>query len=318
MPEYTGIKEVKLEGNTLYVDGVEAGKVELTGEDGETIHVPVITVKDGKLYVDDQLMDIEVGSNVVLVDNGDTCTLTVDGQSVTLMKSGAELTSITIEDLDDVAFGGIDGGLIQWGIASKATPDWAGAKGAIAMNQLLIGQISTVNVQVTPADYDLGAQTLTLVDSRGNIAPVTVAAVANNRLMSRAASSNGSWTLSVTIDETQVNAGNIATEFDYDPEDPNSDAMAYTLCVNGKPFTTYDLSVEPVNTANTTNTPISVGGTNVVFVDADGREKDVRTGKIPVGTTPLLVNINNLYDYYYTFEGTNKSLAEQYGITIRC
>jgi len=316
MPEYTGIKEVKLEGNTLYVDGVEAGKVELTGEDGETIHVPVITVKDGKLYVDDQLMDIEVGSNVVLVDNGDTCTLTVDGQSVTLMKSGAELTSITIEDLDDVAFGGIDGGLIQWGIASKATPDWAGAKGAIAMNQLLIGQISTVNVQVTPADYDLGAQTLTLVDSRGNIAPVTVAAVANNRLMSRAASSNGSWTLSVTIDETQVNAGNIATEFDYDPEDPNSDAMAYTLCVNGKPFTTYDLSVEPVNTANTTNTPISVGGTNVVFVDADGREKDVRTGKIPVGTTPLLVNINNLYDYYYTFEGTNKSLAEQYGITI--
>ena len=158
MPEYTGIKEVTLEGNTLYVDGVEAGKVELTGEDGETVHVPVITVQDGKLYVDDQLMDIEVGSNVVLVDNGDTCTITVDGQSVTLMKNAAQLTSIQLEDLEEAVFGGTTTSNILWSKATKATPNWAGEKGAVALNQLLIGQISTVNVQVTPADYDLGTK----------------------------------------------------------------------------------------------------------------------------------------------------------------
>ena len=316
MPECTGIKEVKLEGNTLYVDGVEARKVELgSGEEGQ---IPVITVKDGKLYVNDQLMDIEVGSNVVLVDNGDTCTITVDGQSVTLMKNAAQLSSIAIEDLEKADFTSINGGTIQWGLAKKATPDWAGEKGAVAMNQLLIGQIATVNVQVTPADYDLGAQKLTLVDSRGNVAPVIITAEANNRLMSRAASANGSWTLSATIDQTKVNEGNIAKAFDYDPESTwNNDPMAYTLCVNGKPFTTYDLAVR-VNDTQVSSSSIYVSGLtpwDLKFIDEDGREQNAQDAKIPVGgDTELFIEDDNLYDYYYTFEGTNKSLAEQYGI----
>ena len=313
MPECTGIKEVKLEGNTLYVDGVEAGKVELTGEDGETVHVPVITVQDGKLYVDDQLMDIEVGSNVVLVDNGDTCTITVDGQSVTLMKNAAQLTSIQLEDLEEAVFGGTTTPNILWSKATKATPNWAGEKGAVALNQLLIGQISTVNVQVTPADYDLGAQKLTLVDSKGNEAPVIITAKPNNLLMKgRAASANGSWILSATIDQTKVNEGNIATAFDWDMT--SRDAMAYTLCVNGKPYTTYDFAVTPADNEVSSVTPIHIITPNQLqFVDTDGRVKD-GFDNIPVGTTELFIEDSNLYDYYYTFEGTNKSLAEQYGI----
>ena len=137
------------------------------------------------------------------------------------------MTSIQFED--NITFGGIQSttivsgsgtssNVIEWALATKATPNWAGEKGAVALNQLLIGQIATANVQVTPADYDLGAQKLTLVDSRGNVAPVIITAEANNRLMSRAASANGSWTLSATIDQTKVNEGNIAKAFDYDPE----------------------------------------------------------------------------------------------------
>ena len=309
MPEYTGIKEVTLEGNTLYVDGVEAGKVELTGEDGETVHVPVITVQDGKLYVDDQLMDIEVGSNVVLVDNGDTCTITVDGQSVTLMKNAAQLTSIQFED--NITFGGqrttivsgsgTSSNKIQWALATKATPNWAGEKGAVALNQLLIGQIATANVQVTPADYDLGAQELTLVDSKGNVAPVIITAEANNRLMSRAASANGSWTLSATIDQTKVNEGNIAGAFDYDAESfVTGSPMAYTLCVNGKPFTTYDFAVLPANSKATSVNPIYINSaSDFYFIDAEGR-KQVGYEDIPIGTTELLIEDSNLYDYYYT------------------
>ncbi len=320
MPECTGIKEVKLEGNTLYVDGVEAGKVELgSGEEGQ---IPVITVKDGKLYVNDQLMDIEVGSNVVLVDNGDTCTITVDGQSVTLMKNAAQLTSIQFED--NITFGGIQnstisGGTnsttIQWALATKATPNWAGEKGAVALNQLLIGQIATANVQVTPADYDLGAQELTLVDSKGNVAPVIITAEANNRLMSRAASANGSWTLSATIDQTKVNEGNIAGAFDYDAESSvTGSPMAYTLCVNGKPYTTYDFAVLPANGKATSVNPIHINSaSDFYFIDAEGRRQEGYED-IPIGTTELLIEDSNLYDYYYTFEGTNKSLAEQYGI----
>ena len=317
MPECTGIKEVKLEGNTLYVDGVEAGKVELgSGEEGQ---IPVITVKDGKLYVNDQLMDIEVGSNVVLVDNGDTCTITVDGQSVTLMKNAAQLTSIQFED--NITFGGIrnstisGGGTnrIQWALATKATPNWAGEKGAVALNQLLIGQIATANVQVTPADYDLGAQKLTLVDSKGNEAPVIITAKPNNLLMKgRAASANGSWTLSATIDQTKVNEGNIATAFDWDMT--SGDAMAYTLCVNGKPFTTYDFAVLPDDGKATSVNPIHINSaSDFYFIDAEGRRQE-GDEDIPIGTTELLIEDSYLYDYYYTFEGTNKSLAEQYGI----
>jgi hypothetical protein len=316
MPECTGIKEVKLEGNTLYVDGVEAGKVELgSGEEGQ---IPVITVKDGKLYVNDQLMDIEVGSNVVLVDNGDTCTITVDGQSVTLMKNAAQLTSVVIENLEEADFKGTEGFDIQWGIASVATPNWAGEKGAVALDQFLVGQISTVNVQVTPADYDLGAQKLTLVDARGNEAPVIVTAEPNNRLMhkTRTASANGSWILSIAMDET-INKTNIEKAFDYDPESTDDIQMAYTLCVNGKPYTTYDLAVVTSSNQYTSGRIANITAARVYFVDEAGREKRASEDKIPAGTTTALTLKNpGLYDYYYTFEGTNKSLAEQYGIAI--
>ena len=238
------------------------------------------------------------------------------------MKNAAQLTSIQFED--NMTFGGIQrttivsgsgtrSNEIQWALATKATPNWAGEKGAVALNQLLIGQIATANVQVTPADYDLGVQKLTLVDSKGNEAPVIITAKPNNLLMKgRAASANGSWTLSATIDQTKVNEGNIATAFDWDMT--SGDAMAYTLCVNGKPYTTYDFAVLPANGKATSVNPIYINSaSDFYFIDAEGRRQEGYED-IPIGTTELLIEDSNLYDYYYTFEGTNKSLAEQYGI----
>ncbi|MDM8307594.1 hypothetical protein QUW59_15375, partial [Phocaeicola salanitronis] len=147
---------------------------------------------------------------------------------------------------------------------------------------------------------------------------VIITAEANNRLMSRAASANGSWTLSATIDQTKVNEGNIAGVFDYDAElDVTGPAMAYTLCVNGKPYTTYDFAVTPADYEASSVTPIHITTPRQLqFVDTDGRVKNGLFDNIPVGTTELFIEDNDLYDYYYTFEGTNKSLAEQYGIEI--
>ena len=313
------VDEVKItiEGQELKVNGETVGKV------GDTV-----AVANGELTINGTATGIKVGEYAIL-DNQTTGTVTItlpdaDGkmQTVELMKASAALTAVQIEDLTVSSFTNVERawGGIQWGVATKATPDWAGTKGAIATNQLLIGQISTVNVQVTPADYDLGAQALTLVDARGNQAPVKVEAVANNLLLpaSRAASSNGSWILTINIDETQVNAANIANVFKYDPEDtnPNSRLMGYTLCVNGKPYTTFDFSVNTASAKSTDKNAISVNPTNLKFIDAKGRVKDVANGKIPVGTTTLYVAESNLYDYYLTFEGTNKSLANQYGIKI--
>ena len=288
----------------------------------------IVTVNEsGELTVNGEATGITVGKYAILTDQSQgTVTIQLPNangemETVTLMTSAAALTAIQIENLRASEFTNVERNMggIQWGVAAKATPDWAGTKGAIAMNQLLIGQISTVNVQVTPADYDLSAQELTLVDARGNQAPVKVTPVANNLLLpaSRTASSNGSWILTINIDETQVNAANIADIFKYDPESSsNNDDMGYTLCVNGKPFTTFDFSVNAASSKSTNNSPIYVNATNLKFIDADGRVESANDGKLPVGTTTLYVADSNLYDYYLTFEGTYKSLANQYGIKI--
>ncbi len=310
--------DIEIKGQDLVVNGETIGKV------GDTVTVD----ENGELTVNGKGTGITVGKYTILTDKSQgTVTIQLPNangemETVTLMTSSAALTSVQIEDLETSEFTNVERNSneegIQWGIATKATPDWAGTKGAIAMNQLLIGQISTVNVQVTPADYDLGAQELTLVDARGNKAPVKVEAVANNLLLpaSRTASSNGSWILTVNIDETQVNAANIADIFKYDPEASNSELMGYTLCVNGKPYTTFDFSVNTAGSKSNNPRPISVDDNNLMFIDANGRVKKVKDGKIPVGTTTLYVADSDLYDYYLTFEGTNKSLANQYGIKI--
>ena len=311
--------KVEIKGQELIVNGETIGKV------GDTVAVS----ENGELTVNGEATGITVGKYAILTDQSQgTVTIQLPNangemETVTLMTSAAALTAVQIEDLKASIFSDIvrnDGG-IQWGVATKATPDWAGTKGAIAMNQLLIGQISTVNVQVTPADYDLEAQELTLVDARGNQAPVKVTPVANNLLLpvSRTASSNGSWILTISIDETQVNAANIADVFKYDPEsNAGGPGMGYTLCVNGKPFTTFDFGVKTAEqkSSNTDVIKVNDNTDNLMFIDADGRVKEAGEGKIPVGTTTLYVAENDLYDYYLTFEGTNKSLANQYGIKI--
>ena len=327
MPECTGVQEVKLEGNTLYVDGKVAGEVELN-EDGTA---PVIEVReDGKLYVNGKVMDIAVGDKVTVVDNGETVTLTVVGQpSVELAKAGsAILSSIDLEGSGK--FVGTDVNSIQWAKATIATPDWKGSKGPVKLNDLLIGQITTETVQVTPAAYDLAAHKLTLVDARGNEAPVKITPVKNNVLSQTEVPTrsnsfeNGSWVLSIEIDETKVNAGNIASVFNYDPEKTptaNSSVMNYSLCVDGVPYTEYKFSiVTDCQAANSLSAIIGLTNQNLLFVDAEGRVQNAKDEEIPVNaTTPLVINTNKdaeIYDYYYTIEETYKSLAEQYGIKI--
>lgn len=144
----------------------------------------------------------------------------------------------------------------------------------------MVGQTNVVKVQVTPAGYDLGAQTLTLVDSRGNVAPANITAVANNRLMSRAASANGSWDLSIEMTD-DVTATNIAKIFDYDPV-AGTGHMAYTLCVNGIPYTTYELAVKPSDNKSSVSAAITgLGDADIKYVAADGRVANLSSGKFP-------------------------------------
>ena len=314
--------KITIEGQELKVNGETIGKV------GDTV-----AVANGELTINGTATGIKVGEYAIL-DNQTTGTVTItlpdaDGkmQTVELMKASAALTAVEIENsyiarFDAFGWGyGSNNSEILWQKSQKSNPNWKGSKGAVEKNQLLIGQINYVNVQVTPATYALDEQALNLVDSRGNIAPVIVKATPNNRLMgvySRSTSSNGSWTLSLEIDQTKVNTSNIKSVFDLD-EDGNS--LGYALYVNGQPYTAYDLSVETAEKAYSTdydNGYINVtSGADMYFIDTDGREKNVgQADKLPVGTTNFYIKRADLYDFYLTFEKTNKSLAEQYGIEI--
>ena len=301
---------ITIEGKDLKVDGKVIGQV------GDTV-----AVKNGELTINGTATGIKVGQYAIL-DNQSAGTVTItlpdaDGklQTVELMKASAALTSVQFQEKGP-EFIDIEGtaSAFQWGTAHIAFPNWGGKKGAITRNQLMVGQTNVVKVQVTPAGYDLGAQTLTLVDSRGNVAPANITAVANNRLMSRAASANGSWDLSIEMTD-DVTANNIKEVFDFDVA--ANTPMAYTLCVNGIPYTTYELAVKPSDTKSTINAAIT-GLTNadIKYVAADGRVANLSSGKFPTGSTELFIEKNDLYDSYITFEGTNKSLAEQYGITV--
>ena len=315
--------KITIEGQELKVNGETVGKV------GDTV-----AVANGELTINGTATGIKVGEYAIL-DNQTTGTVTItlpdaDGkmQTVELMKASAALTAVELEDTYAYSstFNGFNnkngkGQPILWQKSLKANPDWKGSKGAVEKNQLLIGQISTLNVQVTPASYQLDEQALNLVDSKGNVAPVTIKAVPNNRLMhqfnSRTESANGSWTLYAEIEQSKVNASNIGSAFGFADNDDNG-LYGYALYVNGQAYTAYDIAVNTNGTTSqyTTSDYVTVGAKDMEFVDTDGRVKDAKEDNLPVGTTNFFIAKPELYDFYLTFEKTNKSLAEQYGIEI--
>ena len=297
------VDEVKItiEGQELKVNGETVGKV------GDTV-----AVANGELTINGTATGIKVGEYAIL-DNQTTGTVTItlpdaDGkmQTVELMKASAALTAVQFENIEKKSF------YVSWGKAAIGYPNWGGSKGAIERNQFLVGQINWVNVQVTPASYDLGAQKLTLVDSKGNEAKVKVTAKPNERLMSRAASANGSWSLYIEMTD-EVTADNIDKVFDYDKN--GGGTMGYTLCVNGTPYTTYDLGVVADDFMSTCGAIEE----DLQFLDVEsGRTEWANSTPLPVGkTTELYIDNSYLYDSYITFEGTNKSLAEKYGIDAK-
>ena len=304
--------DIKIDGKNLVVNGTVIGEV------GDKV-----TMDGGQLYVNGTATGLKVGEYAILDNqNAGTVTITLPDangqlQTVELMKASASLSSVQFEGQSTVKFGGFSSGNILWQKSLKANPNWKGSKGAVTKGQLLIGQISTIDVQVTPASYELDGQTLTLTDSKGNVAPVVVTAVPNNKLMTRAASANGSWTLYAEIDQTKVNTANIKEVFDYDKNDSRS--LGYALCVNGNPYTAYDIAVNTNNSESNSTQYIQVSNTSsnsLMFIDNNGRLKDVKSEKLSVGTTNFFIELPELYDFYLTFEKTNKSLAEQYGIKI--
>ena len=296
----------------ISIDGTATGFFATTGTtpEGEST-APY--VKDGFWYFYDDATktfvksEYKVSGSAWAVQKGDSVVLHIPNevgvmQEITLPTSSSALTALTATPSKWK-----QGANIAW---SKAGADvtWTGKKGNVAAGQLLIGQLGSEVATVTPASYDLGAQTLTLVDIDGKTAPVTVTATAaeGDYVTDRAASPSGKWNLAIAMTD-EVTADNIATAFTKKVNGVDKN-VKYALAVNGTVMTGYEYVID-------TQT-INESKTNTAY---DKNSIDLANANVALGTSTLSLNAATAakaYDSYLTFEGANKTLAEAKGITV--
>ena len=314
----------------ISIDGKATGWFATTGEGEEAVDMTPY-VKDGYWYFYDKAAKDFVKSEYKAA--GDAYAVVKDGvvtlhmpdesgkmQSIVLPLTANALTAISLPaglTIGNTVATDADATAVAISSAKAAKLDWKGPKGAIEKDQFLVGQIGVADLVVSPKNYDLSAQKLTLVDSKGNVAPVKVIATPNtfNSVIvgDRAASENGNWNLTVEMTD-EVTADNINKVFK--GTGANADkAILYALCVNGIPYTAYDIAIK-TKAPETSVAAITFSAANLSYIDAEGTEVKGATNAIelPVGTTTLKYADANLYDSYITFEGTYKAKAEKLGV----
>lgn len=215
---------------------------------------------------------------------------------------------VTVQNIGKTIFTDLNAedatGGIYWGKAADKV-DWKGPKGSIAKDQLLFGQISTVQVSVLPAAYDLSKQELKLVNSKGEDAPVTVEATAADELLASGsrASSNNLYDLTITMKSD-------ATEKSFANKD-NSENVLYALSVNGAIVTEYQYTVD--TQVDKTKSVTSVSDANCMFGETAAENNAV---EVEMGTTTFKYVDSKVYDYYIEIADADVNDAEVYGISV--
>lgn len=323
LPVGVQVSEIEIKDGHLYVGGVDKGAIA-----GETEKAQKVEVKeDGFLYIDDVKQDgLHVGTDVVIKDasNG-VYTITIGKETITLpMVASKMIVSVIgkangLQNYDNEA-------AIQWNYAANKI-DWAGPKGTIAKGALMVGKTPTANILVTPASVDLSASTLTLINSKGETAPVKVSAVAANAYTAPRDAS-ATWTISITPDATAI-SDKMATAFTTGGDDPKN--YIYALAVDGTVVSGYEfiidtaaknLSMNSNGTYNASSTGGTIaldrlqlkGETTATTIDL----MSTNTAKLGTYTFTLAndganTNLLNVYDAY--IELTNKDDADRKGVS---
>ena len=296
----------------ISIDGTPTGFFATTGTtpQGEST-APY--VKDGFWYFYDDATkafvksEYKASGNAWAVQKGDSVVLHIPNEAGVMQEITLPTSSSALTALNATPSNWTSGKNIAW---SKAGADvtWAGKKGNVAAGQLLIGQLGSETATVTPASYDLGAQTLTLVDIDGKTAPVTVTATAaeGDYVTDRAASPSGKWNLAIAMTD-EVTADNIATAFTKKVNGVDKN-VKYALAVNGTVMTGYEYVID-TQTVNESKTNTAYNKNQIGLASAN----------VALGTSTLSLNAATAaqaYDSYLTFEGASKTLAEAKGITV--
>ena len=294
----------------ISIDGKATGWFATTGEGEEAVDMTPY-VKDGYWYLYDKTAKEFVkseykaaGNAYAVVANG-ICTLNIpdaDGkmQTIQLPTTSAAITGVQFINVDDGAVEPTPAYALNYGVATKDNAEWDGPKGAITKDQLLVGTIEPLTLQVYPSSADLSNADIKLVGSDGTVAPVKVTATPFEGVITKAASANGLWNLNIRPDET-VTGKTIADAFKAE-----TDNYAYALQINGNILTGYASKVTP--------TDKSAAGA-LVAADVTYNTDELSSTKVPFGETVTLeFDGTKAYDAYLTPKSASE--LELAGVTI--
>ncbi|WP_278969683.1 hypothetical protein [Phocaeicola barnesiae] len=359
IPDKTGVNEVALalEGSNLVltVDGNKQ-TIELPSQE-----IPEIKVENGILYVGDKEypLTVDVDNNVQIVDDNipgnETIGVQINGETVAFPKAFADVRISLENDGDDFYFTDakfantskwVNNGNpndkqengIHWTIASSDTK-WDGPKGDIKAG-LVVGQVTAAEVSVRPINYDLAAASkagqLTLVSSKGEVAPVTVIATPGQKQGpltngSRAADVNfsgvnqGDYVLTLQFDKFTEGkeAEEIISKFANEDQTAN---IKYALALNGVVVTDYSFIIDTQLKADAQSSceapkpeNFVIGGEGVrIYENIDGQRTEV-VSNIPADG--LYHNMSYLdgriYDMKVAINAKDVNDAEVYGVEIK-
>ena len=292
------------------------GKLVINGEEiGTVAGGDKVTVDDeGNLLVNDEVVGkLGNGTEVSMIKDeaNKTVTIKVGNDTVTLPMN-AEASAVGLSEVEITANTWTAGRDYAWAAAQKDI-EWGGVLGNVKTGDLLIGGLSSSKVKVTPINYDLSSQKLTLVDQFGGTANVKITATADwqSGVASRASSPNGEWYLSFVMDET-ITAENIATAFTKEVNGVDMN-LKYALAVNGVKMTGYDFVID-TQTENESKANAAINKDNVYIASATYGQVNY----VGIGGDALYVGgngSNKVVDSYIKFEGLAASQAESMGVT---
>ena len=294
----------------ISIDDKATGWFATTGEGEEAVDMTPY-VKDGYWYLYDKTAKEFVkseykaaGNAYAVVANG-ICTLNIpdaDGkmQTIQLPTTSAAITGVQFINVDNGAVEPTPAYALNYGVATKDNAEWDGPKGAITKDQLLVGTIEPLTLQVYPSSADLSNADIKLVGSDGTVAPVKVTATPFEGVITKAASANGLWNLNIRPDET-VTDKTIADAFKAELGD-----YAYALQINGNILTGYASKVTP--------TDKSTAGA-LAAADVKYNAEKLSSAKVPFGKTVTLeFDGAKAYDAYLTPKSASE--LELAGVTI--
>ena len=294
----------------ISIDDKATGWFATTGEGEEAVDMTPY-VKDGYWYLYDKTAKEFVkseykaaGNAYAVVANG-ICTLNIpdaDGkmQTIQLPTTSAAITGVQFINVGNGAVEPTPAYALNYGVATKDNAKWDGPKGAITKDQLLVGTIEPLTLQVYPSSADLSNADIKLVGSDGTVAPVKVTATPFEGVITKAASANGLWNLNIRPDET-VTDKTIADAFKAETGN-----YAYALQINGNILTGYASKVTP--------TDKSTAGA-LAAADVKYNAEKLSSAKVPFGETVTLeFDGTKAYDAYLTPKSASE--LELAGVTI--